>query len=468
MVKTMPHQTNRFSVLETSTVGSTKDMLTPQSPVTTEPKTEPVVPKHPTPQLAETLLLVQSATLQRGTDIPLCLNTIDSNTPMSVESLIDSGATRMFINIEFVRSKNIWTHRLPRAIPVYNVDGTPNEVGHITKVVDLIVQSKDHSEWATFHVMGISRTTIILGHTWLMEHNPEVDWCMGEISMTRCPMSCRLKATEEMDRPNRITADMTRKQQKTHLHQWVHVEEVPESESTHMEAEPSPGFARLDPDELDEDNRLLIQFVGTRSEEIRATQTISQKLAEAAGGTSSTHFEDIVPKPYQEFRDVFAKESFDELPDQKQWDHAIELVPDTRNFSTKVYPLAPVEQKQLDEFLDENLKSQRIRLSKSPMASLVFIKKKDSSLCLVQDYWKLNVVTVKNAYPLPLIPYILNKVSEAKAKYFTKLDVCWGYNNISKKETKGHLLDEPRPFRTSGHVLWPHKQSGHVPDDDER
>src|SRR5882724_4432294 len=143
MVKSMPRQTNRFLVLETSTVGFTKDMLTPPSPVTTELNTKPVVPEHPTPQLANTPLLVRSPTLRRGTDIPLCLNTVDSNTPMSVEALIDSGATGMFIDIRFIRSKNIRTHRLPRAILVYNVDGTPNEAGHITKVVDLIVQYKD-------------------------------------------------------------------------------------------------------------------------------------------------------------------------------------------------------------------------------------------------------------------------------------------------------------------------------------
>jgi len=58
------------------------------------------------------------------------------------------------------------------------------------------------------------------------------------------------------------------------------------------------------------------------------------------------------------------------------------------------------------------------------MVSLVFfIKKKDGSLCLIQDYRKLNVMTIKNSYPLPLIHDILNSVSEAKAKYFTKLDV---------------------------------------------
>src|SRR5882724_5137974 len=43
-------------------------------------------------------------------------------------------------------------------------------------------------------------------------------------------------------------------------------------------------------------------------------------------------------------------------------------------------------------------------------------------------------MTMKNTYPLPLIPDILNKVSEAKARYFTKLDVRWGYNNIWIKE----------------------------------
>jgi len=101
---------------------------------------------------------------------------------MSVEALIDSGATGMFIDIDIIRSKNIRTHRLPRVILVYNIDGTPNEAGHITEVVDLIVQYKDHSEWATFHIMGIGQTTIILQHMWLMEHNPEID-CAQERSL---------------------------------------------------------------------------------------------------------------------------------------------------------------------------------------------------------------------------------------------------------------------------------------------
>jgi len=98
-------------------------------------------------------------------------------------------------------------------------------------------------------------------------------------------------------------------------------------------------------------------------------------------------FEDIVPKPYQEFKDVFSKESFNELLDWKKWDHAIELIQDSQALCTKINPLAPVKQKQLDDFLDKNLKSQCICPSKSLMASPVFfIKNKDGSLHLIQDY----------------------------------------------------------------------------------
>jgi hypothetical protein len=61
-----------------------------------------------------------------------------------------------------------------------------------------------------------------------------------------------------------------------------------------------------------------------------------------------------------------------------------------------------------------------------------FIKKQDGSLCPIQDYRKLNKGTVKNKYPLPLIQELLDKTK--RAKFITKLDVQWGYNNIRIKE----------------------------------
>jgi len=91
-----------------------------------------------------------------------------------------------------------------------------------------------------------------------------------------------------------------------------------------------------------------------------------------------------------------------------------------------------LEQAELDAFLEKNLHTGRIWLSKSPIAAPVFfIKKKDGSLWLVQDYCVLNAVTIKNRYPLSLISKLVSQL--CRARYFTKLDVHWGFNNIHIK-----------------------------------
>jgi hypothetical protein len=112
----------------------------------------------------------------------------------------------------------------------------------------------------------------------------------------------------------------------------------------------------------------------------------------------------LAPEYLHDFKDVFSKTSFDELPAWKPWDHAIELIPDAQNKSCKVYPLSILEQEQLDKFLEENLTSGRICPSKSLMAApFFFVKKNDGLLHLVQDYQALNAMTVKNKCPLPLL-----------------------------------------------------------------
>ena len=110
----------------------------------------------------------------------------------------------------------------------------------------------------------------------------------------------------------------------------------------------------------------------------------------------------------------------------------IKLIPGAEPKLSKVYPLSPLEQAELDTFLEENLHTGWIRPSKSPMvAPMFFIKKKDGSLQLVQDYRALNAVTIKNRYPLPLISKLVSQL--CRAQYFTKLDVHWGFNNVRIK-----------------------------------
>ena len=54
---------------------------------------------------------------------------MDTSELHSVKALLDSGATRSFINWDFVCLKGINTQTLSHNIPVFNVDGSPNEAG---------------------------------------------------------------------------------------------------------------------------------------------------------------------------------------------------------------------------------------------------------------------------------------------------------------------------------------------------
>ena len=140
-------------------------------------------------------------------------------------------------------------------------------------------------------------------------------------------------------------------------------------------------------------------------------------------------FEEVASEYVHEYKDVFTKESFDVLPPRRPWDHTIALLPGDHKVDCKVYSLNSGEQKELDDFLVENLKSGHIQPSKSLFTSaFFFIKKKDGHLRPVQDYQKLNAITYCNWYPLPLINELVNKLKSAK--YYTKFDVRWRYNNV--------------------------------------
>ena len=59
----------------------------------------------------------------------------------------------------------------------------------------------------------------------------------------------------------------------------------------------------------------------------------------------------------KQYPDVFSKEEFDKLPLCRPWDHCIELNADFKPVNCKIYVLTLDEQKALDVFLEENLRS---------------------------------------------------------------------------------------------------------------
>jgi len=127
---------------------------------------------------------------------------------------------------------------------------------------------------------------------------------------------------------------------------------------------------------------------------------------------------------------LFNKKKFKKLPKRHEWDHEINLTEEApKKLNIKAYAMTLKEEEALNQWLDKQLKAGLIVELKSRYAAPCFyIPKKDSSLRLVQDYRKLNQVTIKDKTLLSLNGEVIDKLK--KAKYFNKLDLIWGYNNI--------------------------------------
>ncbi|QRW23270.1 Retrotransposable element Tf2 protein [Rhizoctonia solani] len=140
-----------------------------------------------------------------------------------------------------------------------------------------------------------------------------------------------------------------------------------------------------------------------------------------------------LPEQYHEFAKVFGKEEFKVLPPHREYDIAIDLVPDAKLSPGPLYGMTDAESKALKQHIDKELATGKICPSTSSTgAPVMFVKKADGSLRLVVDYQKLNDVTHKNVYPLPRQDDLMAKLRHAKI--FTKLDLQWGYNNVRIKE----------------------------------
>ena len=148
-----------------------------------------------------------------------------------------------------------------------------------------------------------------------------------------------------------------------------------------------------------------------------------------------------------EFPNVFLEE-MPELPPDREVEFAIELIPDTAPISRRPYQMLPNEltelKTQLKEFLDKGF----IRPSSSEWGCpALFVKKKDQSLRMCVDYRPLNLVTIKNKYPLPRIDILFDQLS--KAKVFSKIDLRSGYHQI-----KIHPQDIPKTAFSTRYGLY--------------
>src|SRR5258707_8500684 len=136
-----------------------------------------------------------------------------------------------------------------------------------------------------------------------------------------------------------------------------------------------------------------------------------------------------IPAEYHNFSNIFSGEKAGTLTPHRPYDLQINIEEGAKPICRPIYSLSPPELVALWEFLEEHTKSGFICPSKSPWGSLIlFVKKKDGSLCLCMDFHALNRVTEKDHYPLPLISDLL--MSPTPARLCSKIDLKHAYHLV--------------------------------------
>ena len=173
-----PLSSNRFSALEIYDVPDVLQGETSEEDAQPNPPTDIRKPRRPKwERRLSPKLIIRS--LEEGPNcimLPIHLKTTDTLEEASTEAMVDTGATGDFIDRDFVEQAKLPTRKLTEPIPVYNVDGTPNEAGSIDRVVDVVMTYNGHSERILLAVTQLGKQSMILRFTWLKKHNPEISF----------------------------------------------------------------------------------------------------------------------------------------------------------------------------------------------------------------------------------------------------------------------------------------------------
>ena len=139
-----------------------------------------------------------------------------------------------------------------------------------------------------------------------------------------------------------------------------------------------------------------------------------------------------LPVDYHNYADVFDRSKTDVLPPHRSYDHKLEFAENADKNAlpkSRIYPLSGHKLEQVKKYLDEHLRKGFIVPSHAPFASpVLFAEKPNGGLRFCVDYRKLNAITKRNRYPIPLIDEVLAKIQDCK--YLTRLNIIATFNKL--------------------------------------
>lgn len=148
----------------------------------------------------------------------------------------------------------------------------------------------------------------------------------------------------------------------------------------------------------------------------------------------------------EEFSEIFAEPTA--LPPfRNNHNHKITLMEGANPVNQRPYWYAIQQKNEVDTMVKELLSAGTIQPSCTPYASpVVLVKKKDNTCRLCVDYRKLNQMTVKDRFPIPLIEDLMDELGGSAV--YSKIDLRAGYHQVRMDP----LDVQKTAFRThSGH-----------------
>lgn len=101
--------------------------------------------------------------------------------------------------------------------------------------------------------------------------------------------------------------------------------------------------------------------------------------------------------------------------------------------NARPYRHSPLQKDEIERQIADMLAAGIVQPSVSPFASpVLLVKKKDGSWRFCVDYRRLNSLTIKNKFLLPIVDELLDEL--AGTQFFSKLDLRDGYHQIRMRE----------------------------------
>ncbi|KAE8262023.1 hypothetical protein A4X09_0g7551, partial [Tilletia walkeri] len=318
-------------------------------------------------------------------------------------ALIDSGASDDLISQSFVLQNNLNTQLLQNPIECELADGRIVLVdSSINSKLKFSVGTDTRSESLQLAVAPLKHADVILGRPWLSRHNPDIDWTTGTL----------LKLRSKPDPP---------------VQSWPLVTPRPPIISSSTAPVKISVVSRGALAKLARTEKVYVAFL----------QPTSSPVPDAPSSADEESLKKHADAMFERYSPVFPEKLPAGLPPDRRVQHRIDEHPDSAPVNGPLYRHSERELKALRYFIEEEVDAGRIRPSASPYASpVLFVPKKDGSLRICYDYRALNKQTIKDRYPLPRIDDLLDRLR--RAKYFSKIDLKSGYNQIQVLEDHVH------------------------------